>query len=215
MRPEGEDSTPVAAVVLAAGGSARMGTPKQLLLIAGKPMVRLVAEAACGAGLEQVVVVVGADAEAVAEALRGLPVEIVFNNAWSSGLSTSMRAGTSALRNSIEAALFLLGDQVALTTELLRSLVGCYLARRAPIVAPAFGGRRANPVLFDRSLFPELLEVEGDEGGRSVIVQHLDQMELVVVEDPYLVLDVDTQDDYERALSVMRSDHAGEPAHDD
>ncbi len=215
MRPESEDATPVAAVILAAGGSTRMGTPKQLLPIAGKPMVQLVAEAACGAELEQVVVVVGADAEAVAEALRGLPVEIVFNDAWSLGLSTSMRAGISALRDRIQAVLFLLGDQVALTSELLRSLVGCYLTRRAPIVAPAFGGRRANPVLFDRSLFPELLEVEGDEGGRSVIVQHLDQMELVAVEDPYLVLDVDTRDDYERALSVMHSDHAGEPAHDD
>jgi molybdenum cofactor cytidylyltransferase len=215
MRPESEGSTPVAAVILAAGGSARMGTTKQLLPIAGKPMLRLVAEAACSAGLDQVLVVVGANGDAVAEVLVGLPVEIVFNDAWSLGLSTSMRAGIGALRDRIQAVLFLLGDQVAVSTKLLQSLVDCYGVRRAAIVAPAVGGRRANPVLFDRSLLPELLEVEGDEGGRSVIARHLDQLELVAVQDPGLMLDVDTPDDYEQALSVMRRGDEGEAAGDD
>jgi len=190
----------VAATVLAAGSSERMGQPKQLLLINGQPMVRRVTEVVCASGLAQVVVVVGAHAEKVEAALVGLPVEPVHNQAWRQGLSTSLRIGLGALRPDIGAVLVVLADQPALTSNLLRQLVERYHATLAPIVAPFHRGQRGNPVLFDRSLFPELLAVRGDRGAREVIARYKTKMERVTCDDPAVVQDVDTLQDYETTI---------------
>jgi molybdenum cofactor cytidylyltransferase len=197
----------VAAIVLAAGGSVRMGKPKQLLPIGGKPMVRRVAGAACAAGLAQVVVVVGAEADAVIEAVTDLPVDIVVNEDWAQGMSTSLRVGLGALRREIQAVLIVLADQPALTPDLLKALVTRYRVTGAPIVAPLYRGQRGNPVLFDRSLFPELLAVEGDRGGRMLIARYREHLEYLEVEQPAVVLDVDTQQDYEKAKGEAPDDH--------
>ena len=96
---------PVAAVILAAGGSARMGEPKQLLVLQGQPMVRRVTGAVCAAGLAQVVVVIGAHAQSVKEAIFDLDVDLVVNSAWREGMGTSVRAGIRTLSPEIQAAL--------------------------------------------------------------------------------------------------------------
>lgn len=188
---------PVGAVILAAGASTRMGHAKQLLPIAGQPMVRRMAEAVCAAGLDQVIVVVGARAGAVAQALEGQPVELVVNDAWQGGMSTSVRAGIGALRPEIGAVLLVLADQPDLGPELLQKLVARYRSSGAPIVAPYHGGRRGNPVLFDRALFAELEAVEGDRGGRGVVACHQAELERVQVDDSAAVSDIDTLQDYE------------------
>ena len=192
----GAERITIAAIVLAAGGSARMGHPKQLLPVSGRPMIRLVVEAVAAAGLAQVVVVTGAHAGAVRAALAGLPVEIVVNEAWAQGMSSSVRAGLQALRPEIQAVLLVLGDQPALTADLLRSLAARYRATGAPIVAPFYRGQRGNPVLFDRVLFAELLAVEGDRGGRLVVARHQEQVERVDVQDAAVVMDIDSPQDY-------------------
>ncbi len=174
-----------------------MGTLKQLLPVGGQPMVRRVTEAACAAGLAQVVVVVGAQAEAVTAELAGLPVDVVVNDAWAEGLSTSLRAGLDALRPEVQAALVVLADQPALTPELLRILADRYRATGAPLVVPFYEGRRGNPVLVARRLFPEWRAVEGDRGGRALLARYQDEMERVDVDDPAVVRDVDTRADYE------------------
>jgi molybdenum cofactor cytidylyltransferase len=204
MKAKAHTGPPVAAVVLAAGGSARMGQPKQLLPVGGQPMVRRVAEAACGAGLGQVVVVVGAHAGAVRDALAGLLVEVVANEDWAMGMSSSLRAGLRALRPEIEAALLVLGDQPALTSGLLAALVTHFHETGAPIVAPVYAGRRGNPVLFHRSLFAELLAVEGDQGGRALLDRHREKVELLAVDDPAVVLDIDTRHDYAQIQEMER-----------
>jgi molybdenum cofactor cytidylyltransferase len=191
----------VGAIILAAGASRRMGRPKQLLPVAGQPMVRRVTEAVCAAGLQQVIVVLGAYAQAVARALHGLPAELVTNPAWKDGLSTSIRAGIGALRPEIDAALLVLADQPHLGPELLRTLVVRYWATGAPIVAPFYQGQRGNPVLFDRALFAELGGVEGDRGGRVLITRHEADLARVDVDDRAVLSDIDTLEDYEASIT--------------
>lgn len=188
----------VAAIVLAAGGSSRMGQPKQLLPLGGQPMVRCVVDAVCSVGLPQVVVVVGAHAQAVAGALVGLSVDIVVNPAWADGMSTSLRAGLNAVHSEIQAVLIVLADQPTLTPDLVQALLAKYWATEALIVAPFYAGRRGNPVLFDRALFPELAALEGDRGGRLLLIKYDDQVAHVEIQDPALIVDVDTRQDYER-----------------
>jgi molybdenum cofactor cytidylyltransferase len=175
-----------------------MGTPKQLLMVRGRPMLRRVSEAVCAIGLEQVVVVVGAHRDALMKALDGLAVTLVVNEDWSCGLSSSLKAGIGALRPMVQAALFVLADQPALTPELLSTLVDRYRATGARIVAPVHKGKRGNPVLFDRALFPELVAVEGDRGGRMLLLRYEQELELVETSDPAVLMDIDTWQDYER-----------------
>jgi len=201
VKDQKEAPMPVAAVLLAAGGSRRMGQTKQLLPIDGQPMVRRVAQTVCEVGLAQVVAVVGAEGERVARALAGLDLEIVHNPAWERGMSTSVRAGIEALRPEIGAALLVLADQPALTAGALRILVEAFRASGAPIVAPYYRGRRGNPVLFARSLFAELSRVEGDQGGRAILARYEQDVERVDVDDDAILLDVDTRQEYEDLCS--------------
>jgi molybdenum cofactor cytidylyltransferase len=170
---------------------------KQLLPLDGQPMVRRVVQVACEAELAQVVVVVGAQAEAVEQALVGLPVEFVVNPAWAEGMSTSLRAGLDALKPEIEAALIVLADQPGLKPGLLQALAARYRATGAPIVAPYHRGRRGNPVLFDCSLFPDLLAVKGDQGGREIIARDQAAIEGLEVNDEAVLMDIDTWKDYQ------------------
>jgi molybdenum cofactor cytidylyltransferase len=199
------DSTPtgpwVAAVVLAAGPSRRFGGPKQLLLVAGQPMLARVTAAVLASRADEVLVVVGSWAEDTVRALAGLPVRTVLNAEWEEGMSSSMRVGLGQVSPAADAVLFVLADQINLTPEEVDAVIGAYgiaLAERASasrIVAPVHGGKRGNPVLFDRSLFQELREVEGDQGGRGVMRQHPDLVLEVEVPTDGVLKDVDTPQD--------------------
>jgi molybdenum cofactor cytidylyltransferase len=159
-------------------------------------MVHHVTSAAAELGLAQVIVVTGAQAGAVGKALADLPVDIVVNESWAEGMSSSMRAGLRALRHDVQAVLLVLADQPALTADLLQLLVARYRATGALIVAPFFRGQRGNPVIFDRALFPELLDVRGDRGARRLIARYSEHVEQVEVDDPAVIMDVDSPEDY-------------------
>jgi molybdenum cofactor cytidylyltransferase len=186
----------IAAVILAAGGSQRMGQPKQLLLVDGQPMLRRVAEAACPARLTQVVVVIGAHSAQMREALAGLPVCVQYNPDWAEGIGTSLRAGIHALNPDVEAALVILADHPGLSTRLIDRLVDGYQHAGAAIVAPAYRGRRGHPVLFAHTLFPELLRLQGDQGARSLLDRPDADLVCIDVDDPAVIQDIDTPDDY-------------------
>ena len=122
-----------------------------------------------------------------------------MNDDWATGQSSSVRTGLQALPETCEACLFVLADQPNLTSALLDQVLARYRRTLASIVAPVHRGRRGNPVLFTRALFPELLQMQGDQGGRQVMRHHEHEVETVEVADERLFLDIDTVDDYERA----------------
>lgn len=182
----------VAAVVLAAGAARRFGAPKQLAPFGGRTLLEVSLRAPLLAGLAKVVVVSGATD--LAHVMAPYPVELVRHSDWAAGMSTSLRAGLLALPPTIQAAIFCMCDQPWLPPTVIRSLVDAWRAG-AKIAAPTVGGERRNPVLFDRSLWPELLALTGDEGGRPVLRRHAEKIVTVPWADGSLFRDVDTTAD--------------------
>jgi molybdenum cofactor cytidylyltransferase len=186
----------VAAIILAAGASTRFGRIKQLLPWGTGTMLSAVVDIALDSSARPVIVVLGRAAAECRTALGDRPVTVVVNAAWQAGQSTSVRIGLAALPNEIEAALFMLADQPAIAVATLEAVIERYRISRAPVVWPEVDGRRGNPVLFDRRLFPELLALEGDVGGRPVLQAHAARAERVAVADRGILLDIDTPADY-------------------
>jgi molybdenum cofactor cytidylyltransferase len=195
-----------AGIILAAGEAKRMfdplqgDRPKQILTWRGAPLVRHVAANALEAGLSPVVVVLGAYAERVRPALDGLPVKIIENPDWQTGMSSSVIAGVRELPENSGAAVFLLADQPQIPVALIQSLVELHAATLAPIVAPQIDGRRANPALFDCSLYPDLLALAGDVGARSLFARY--PATWLPWLDARIGFDVDTPEDYRRLLEM-------------
>ncbi len=189
----------VSAIVLAAGGAARMGRQKLLLPIGGQPMLRRVVGAALGSRATEVIVVVGSEAAAVVDSLRDLNVMIVENFDYLLGMSTSVHIGLAAVRPDSEAAIFLLGDQPFVTPAVVDSLIARFADTGAPVVRPVVNGRQAHPVLISAALFPQIRRVEGDLGAREVVRKYADCLELVTIDEPRVAMDIDTHEDYIRA----------------
>lgn len=192
-------------VLLAAGASTRFGECKQLLGWEGRPLVVHAADTALEAALEPVIVVLGCQADEIHAALQSQPVQTVMNWRWQEGMSTSVRTGLAALPPEADGAIFLQSDQPLVTPDLLRALVARFEETDAPIVHPTRRGERSTPVLFARRLFPELAAVTGDEGGRGLIARHADDVVTVEVDDPDVLADVDTPQDYDQLLEVSGS----------
>ncbi len=191
---------PSAAIILAAGGAQRFGSPKQLLEIEGQPMIRRIVRLALAAGLDPVIVVCGAFANEVRQTLDGLSVECVVNPDWGAGQSTSLRAGLQRLPAATSGAIFMLADQPFVSLDVILALVREHAQTLAPIVAPRVGDQRANPVYFDRVTFPELLALEGDIGGRAVIRSGRYLVRWLEWLDAKLLVDIDTLEDYNTVL---------------
>jgi molybdenum cofactor cytidylyltransferase len=191
----------IAAVVLAAGASRRFGSPKQLLLVAGLPMVARVTAAVLASQADEVLVVVGSRAGETVHALAGLPVRTLLSLEWEEGMSSSMRVGLSQLAPDVDAVLFVLADQIKLTPGEVDAVIGAYsqaISKEPPaprMVAPVHQGKRGNPMLFDRSLFPELMAVGGDQGGRDVVKRHPGFVLEVEIPTDGILKDVDTPQD--------------------
>jgi molybdenum cofactor cytidylyltransferase len=187
----------IAAVVLAAGLSRRMGRPKLLLPLAGRPVIRVTVDLVARAGLDDVVVVVGPEPEAMARALEGTGVRLVVNPAPEAGQASSIAAGIAALRSGTRAAIIVLGDQPALPPEILARLVETFNLTGQPVVAPRYLDGTGTPVLFAASVFPELARLTGDRGARAVLERVPERVALVPFDIPRPA-DLDTPEDWER-----------------
>ena len=194
--------TQVAAIILAAGASTRLGRCKQILDWKGKPLLAHVADTALGAGLDPVIAVLGCHAQQTYAALGNRPLQALTNWRWQDGMSTSVLTGLSAVPPETDAVLILQADQPLISAQLLRVLVQRFVETRAPIVYPTYEGQRGTPVLFARRLFGELAAVTGDEGGRSLIARHADDVATVPVASADELADLDTLADYRRIQAV-------------
>lgn len=195
---EAQSRPKVAAIVLAAGASTRYGRPKQLLPVGPRTMLQHVVDIVLASPVDQTVVVLGHRASEIGAILKGTPADIVTNAEWEAGLSTSVQAGLRAIRPDVQAALFVLADQPTITPEIITALIVRYQETGAPIVVPTYQGKRGNPALFDRSFFAELMKVRDDQGGRQLIDRHRDRTEGVEVGSEAVLIDVDTEEDYNR-----------------
>lgn len=190
-----------AGVILAAGDSTRFGSPKQLLDWKGKPFVRQVAETALQAGLDPVIVISGNYHNEIESCLKDLPVTVIQNQNYKNGQSESIKLGIKNLPNNIGANIFLLADQPQIPVEVIRALKERHSQTLSPIIAPlVLEERRANPVLFDKVTFSNLLQLTGDVGGRAIFDKH--KVDYLPWHDDILIFDVDTPEDYERLKNL-------------
>ena len=193
-------------VILAAGDSTRMGSPKALLLTpGGRTFVRAIAETFATAGIRDIVVVTGRDHDRIVEELIGakLPVtpRMARNPNPSRGQLSSLLTGMDAVvKANTEAVVVTLVDVPLLTVDTVRLVVSEWQRTRAPIVRPAIGDRHGHPVVFDQRVFPELREAPPDVGAKSVVRAHAAEVLNVPVTDEGCLVDVDTPGDY-KALS--------------
>lgn len=196
----------VAAVVLAAGRSSRMGGPnKQLVLLNGEALIRHTVRRVVASGHDDVLVVLGRDAHDVRAVLSDLPVRFTVHPDFERGLASSFRAGIDDLLRSadVEAATFVLADMVLVTAEMYRAVLDAYLATRPPLVLATFGGVRAPPHLFRRDLWPHFGH-EGDHGPKDLVRAYAAQA--VTLDFPaWGLTDVDTPDDVAAVGRLLRA----------
>jgi molybdenum cofactor cytidylyltransferase len=191
----------ISGVILAAGRSARLGRPKQLLPLGGVPLLTHALRNAAASTLDETVLVLGHEAVAIAAAVGEWGQRVVINPDYGKGQSTSLRAGLGAVDPRVEAVVFLLGDQPRVGPAIIDAMIATFRDTGSAIVMPTYGGVRGNPVLLSRALFPELVNITGDQGARGVITDHRDQVITVPVSDGSPPRDVDTEQDYAALLA--------------
>jgi molybdenum cofactor cytidylyltransferase len=205
--PELEKAQRIAAVILAAGRSTRMGGPNKLLAeIGGRPLVRIAAEAALASRARPVIVVTGHQRDKVEAALEGLNVQRVHNPNFAEGLSTSVRAGLGAVPDDVDGAIVCLGDMPQVTAPLIDKLVSAFDPERgALVVVPTIDGKRGNPVVWARRFFPELMALDGDVGARHLIGRYPEAISEVPLTGTAALTDIDTPE----ALTRVRAELEG------
>lgn len=189
-------------IVLAAGASVRMGTPKQLLHIGGASLIRRAAQAAIESEGHPVVVVLGANAELIREELEGLEVQMAVSSEWSVGMSASIRCGVKRLLTlapEIEGVVLMLADQPEVTGGSLRKLMRAH--KGSGLVAARYDNVLGTPALFSREHFGELLQLDGQSGARSLIERHRERV--LAIDLPEAARDLDTPED----LAAFNSSH--------
>jgi molybdenum cofactor cytidylyltransferase len=192
----------IAAVVLAAGRSSRMGVANKLLTdVAGVPMVRRAVDTALASAARPVVVVTGNEQGKVQAALRGCKVTFIHNPSFAEGMSTSLRAGLTALPATIDGVLICLGDMPLVTPTVLDRLIAAFNPDEGrAICVPTWNGKRGNPVLWDRRFFAEMAELAGDVGAKHLIGEHAELVAEVAMPDDAVLTDIDTPE----ALAALR-----------
>lgn len=210
--PGGEEAPRVAGLVLAAGSSQRMSHANKLLQeVNGSPMVLAVVRCLEESGLEPLVVVTGHEADEVETALEGSHARTVRNLRFEEGMGTSLAAGVAALDDTVDGVLVALADMPRVSVSTIRALLEAFRSvdvGTASVCVPVYRAKRGNPVLWSSSFLPELARLAGDVGGRTLLSEHAEAVREVIVDDPGVLMDVDTRD----ALDRLRQEGHGSPS---
>lgn len=197
MKQPNSGAAPVAIILLAAGGSSRLGHPKQLLDLEGQSLLQHSLQVAMDANMGPVVVVLGANADTVNKEVQGCNAQTVFNENWQEGMAASIRCGIAHIEETnpmAEAAILMVCDQPYISAALLNNLVAAHQQTGKPIITCSYADTFGPPTLFHKSLFAELLQLKGDVGARSILKEHANSVEAVPF--PEGVVDIDTEADY-------------------
>ncbi len=199
------DKSTIAIMILAAGASTRMGTPKQLLLYQGRSFLRYITEIAIASVCQPVVIVLGANAEQIHPQIKQLPVKVVKNLDWACGMSTSIKSGIELLNNlpqKIEAVVITLCDQPFVSPQIINQLVDAYYSTKKSIIACEYEDTLGVPALFSQTFFSELTALKETSGAKKVINNNINE----VFSIPFSLgnIDIDTPKDYQQLLSITR-----------
>lgn len=190
-------------IILAAGASTRMGKPKQLLPYQGRSLLRHITEIAIASKNQPVIVVLGANAEIIKPEICQLPVQIVENLQWASGMGSSIQAGIEAIKalgQNVEAVAIALCDQPFVSVQVINQLVEAYRRSDKAIVACEYAGTLGVPALFHHTFFSKLTNLKQGEGAKQIIKKYINEVTSI----PFLQgkIDIDTPDDYKQ-LQIM------------
>jgi molybdenum cofactor cytidylyltransferase len=193
---------PTAGIILAAGISKRFGTAKQLVKIKGDYMIEYVIRASLSSRLRKVFLVLGHRQKSILKALaeniksfENNRLEILINSQYRQGMSSSVRAGLSSAKNAFGSVMFLLGDQPMVDSKLIDLMLKRFYKSDKNICAPVYKGKRGNPTIFSREYFNLLQSIEGDSGGKDIIIANPDDILKIETDSPACVYDIDTMDD--------------------
>ena len=190
----------VSAVILAAGGSSRMGRPKQELKIGDKTLADIVIENIHNSIADEIILVTQPGLPLIDESMYP-EIKKVVNMEWETGQSSSMKAGLEVVDPESDAAMFFMADQPMVNTDIINNLILNFFENDKPVIAPRYNGKNGSPVLFNRGLFDELKTVEGDKGGRDLLKSH--PVESVDIDSPLAGMDADTPEEYERLKEMI------------
>jgi CTP:molybdopterin cytidylyltransferase MocA len=198
----------VLGVVLAAGGSTRMGRPKQLAELDGRPLLAHVLTAVGAAPVDRVIVTLGGAASEVLDRVDLGRAEPLVVERWAEGMGHVLASALAQAGDDWAAVVVLLGDQPLVTGPVVARLVEAWRAGAGPMVTATYGGRPGNPKLFDRQLLPDLLRLTGDTGARDLLAAHPDQVHRVEVGDLGSDADIDVEADLERVGHMLTTTNA-------
>ena len=193
-------------VILAAGASTRLGSPKQLLKHNNANLIQHAIDEAFSADAEKVLVVLGSGAEIISDSINKKKAHILNNKNWEEGIASSIRTGVENARllsPSIDAVILMVCDQPYVSSSLLKSLVAHHNDSGKPIVASQYKDTLGTPVLFHKTIFPELLKLNGDTGAKQIIIDHKEKVQ--PVKFPLGDIDIDNITDYEMLLQKNSS----------
>lgn len=190
-------------VILAAGESTRMGSPKALLQIQGKTFLEHLVATLRNAGLHEISVVLGHDSDKIIAQLPDLKVDFVINENYQKGQLSSIQAAIKSVPKDCDAIMICPIDRPLISPELIKIILEEYSKTKSPIVIPIFDAKRGHPIIFSSSLFPELMRAPRDIGARAVVWAHHNEVKEVPTEEAGILINVDTPEMFEKHIKQM------------
>ena len=196
----------ITGIILAAGTGSRMGRAKQLLPYGATTLLGQVVQAAKASNLDQIIVVLGHVAEEIKEKTDLSGTHVAVNHRYAEGQATSLKTGLAAIDWDCSGAMFLLADQPLIDQQIIDTLIMAWQRSEKKILIPYCNGIRGNPVIIDKTLFNAVSEIRGDHGARVLFDQYPEQIEKIDIQNPGILTDVDTKEEYERLVNALKND---------